>query len=99
MLVLGRRSHTTRFVRDENQARKLFRTVLPTFKYAEKLSSPISRIAVTKVGDTKSAPVTEWTVKLPRRQHARLLLPTDMTSTEVAALRKFLDAFEAQLPN
>lgn len=96
-LVLGRRTHATRFIRDEKQVKKPFRHVLPSFKFPAVETSPISRLVVTKAGPARRAAVTEWTVKLLKRKHARVLLPADLGPGDVALLRKFLDAYEAQL--
>ena len=92
-LILGRHGSPTRFARDELQLRKPFHRVLPSYSS----SDPTARLGVTKVRSVRGASVTEWTVKLLKRRHARVLLPAELASGDIDMLRKFLDEYEAQL--
>ena len=92
-LILGRHGGVTRFERDGEQLKKPFSAVLPKYSSFD----PTARLGVTKVGSSKSVAVTEWTVKLMQRRYARVLLPAEMASGDIALLRKFLDDYEEQL--
>ena len=90
-LILGRHGSPTRFVK--MQEGKSFSAMLPA--YAS--SDPTARLGVTKLRSAKVAAVSEWTVKLLKRRHARVLLPSELAPGDIDLLRKFLDDYETQL--
>jgi len=92
-LVVGRKGADTRFVWGAS-----IQESIPARRKGEQDAETAASLELSQVDDVKAVPTNVWTVKLPGRRVATLLLPISLTRADLSKVRDFCEALKHALP-
>ncbi len=92
-LVVGRKGAFTRFVWGAS-----IRESIPARRRGEQDAETAASLELSQVEGVKAVPTNVWTVKLPGRRVATLLLPISLTRADLSKVRDFCEALKHALP-